>query len=153
LQRNREVRGRGHLALTPPADSTPRNRRAAVWALSLGLLGGGCGGGSDDGAPSSQADQVAAGEAVYAESCAKCHGANGEGGTGPVVIGGNKRIASYQTTERLYDYISRTMPFDAPGSLSEDQYWNVIAFLLDRNQLLPEEAVLGPDTEPIQLER
>lgn len=45
------------------------------------------------------------------------------------------------------------MPFDAPGSLTEDQYWNVIAFLLDKNQLLPDDTVLGPDTEPIELER
>jgi mono/diheme cytochrome c family protein len=117
------------------------------------ILVAGCGGGSDDGSPSSQADQVAAGREVYAASCAKCHGDKGQGGTGPVVIGGNKRIASYQTTERLYDYVSRTMPFDAPGSLTKDQYWNVIAYLLDENQLLPEDTVLGPETEPIQLER
>lgn len=103
--------------------------------------------------PASQSDQTAAGRDVYAESCAKCHGAGGEGGTGPTVIGGSKRIASYQTTERLYDYVSRTMPFDTPGSLTPDQYWNVIAFLLDENQLLPEDTVLGPDTEPITLER
>jgi mono/diheme cytochrome c family protein len=117
------------------------------------ILVSGCGGDSDDGTPSSQADQVAAGSEVYTASCAKCHGDEGQGGTGPVVIGGNKRIASYQTTQRLYDYVSRTMPFDAPGSLTEDQYWNVIAYLLDENQLLPEDTVLGPETEPIQLER
>jgi hypothetical protein len=70
-----------------------------------------------------------------------------------VVIGGNKRIASYQTTERLYDYVSRTMPFDAPGSLSEQQYWDAIAYLLDENELLPADTVLGPDTEPIELRR
>jgi cytochrome c len=90
---------------------------------------------------------------VYAESCAECHGAKGQGGTGPTVIGGSKRIASYQTTTRLYDYVSRVMPFDAPGSLKSDQYWNVTAYLLHENQLLPEDAVLGPDTEPITLER
>jgi hypothetical protein len=45
------------------------------------------------------------------------------------------------------------MPFDAPGSLSEDAYWNSIAFILEANGLLPENAVLGPDAEPIQLRR
>jgi mono/diheme cytochrome c family protein len=96
---------------------------------------------------------VAAGSEVYAAECAQCHGDRGQGGTGPVVIGGNRRIASYQTTERLYDYVSRTMPFDSPGSLSEQQYWDAIAYLLDENDLLPADTVLGPDSDPIELER
>jgi hypothetical protein len=69
------------------------------------------------------------------------------------VIGGSKRIASYQTTERLFDYVSSTMPFDNPGSLSEQQYWDAIAYLLDENDLLPADTVLGPDTESIDLQR
>jgi mono/diheme cytochrome c family protein len=114
-----------------------------------------CGGddGDGNGAPASQDEQVAAGQEVYAAECAECHGEQGEGGTGPVLIGGNKRIASYQTTTRLYDYVSRTMPFDAPGSLTEQQYWDAIAYLLDENELLPADTVLGPDAETIQLER
>jgi len=134
-----------------------RGRRRAsprvLWCLAAVALAAGCGGGSEDGGASSSADQIAAGRDVYAESCAECHGANGEGGTGPVVIGGNKRIASYGTSERLYDYVSRTMPFDEPGSLSEDAYWNVVAYLLDENALLPANTVLGPETEPIELRR
>lgn len=120
------------------------------------LLLAGCGGGGDDdaaGTPESQADQIAAGREVYSGECAQCHGMNGEGGTGPLVIGGNKRIASYGSTERLYDYVSRTMPFDTPGSLTAEQYWNVIGYLLDENELLPEGIVLGPESESIELER
>lgn len=118
----------------------------------LFLLSAGCGG--DNGATAqTQEEQVAAGRDVYAEECAKCHGEQGEGGTGPVVIGGSRRIASYGTTDRLYDYVSRTMPFDDAGSLSEDQYWEVIAYLLDANELLPADVVLGPDSETITLER
>jgi S-disulfanyl-L-cysteine oxidoreductase SoxD len=90
---------------------------------------------------------------VYTAECAECHGQNGEGGSGPLLIGGNKRIASYQTTKRLYDYVSTTMPFDEPGSLTQDQYWNVIAYLLDANELLPADTVLGSDTAPIELKR
>jgi mono/diheme cytochrome c family protein len=115
--------------------------------------GNGGNGDGDGGAPASQEDQIAAGGEVYAADCAQCHGDQGEGGTGPVLIGGNKRIASYESTTRLYDYVSRTMPFDSPGSLSEQQYWDVIAYLLDENQLLPEGTVLGPDTESIELKR
>jgi S-disulfanyl-L-cysteine oxidoreductase SoxD len=115
-----------------------------------------CGGGDDgggSGTPESEADQIAAGREVYTAECAQCHGANGEGGTGPLLVGGNKRIASYESTERLYDYVSRTMPFDEPGSLTPEQYWNVIAYLLDANELLPADTVLGPDTPPIELKR
>lgn len=120
------------------------------------LFFAGCGGGGDGdagGTPESQADQIAAGREVYSVGCAECHGTNGEGGTGPLLIGGNKRIASYGSTERLYDYVSRTMPFDTPGNLTPAEYWNVIGYLLDENELLPEGIVLGPESESIELER
>lgn len=95
-----------------------------------------------------------AGREVYTAECAQCHGVNGEGGTGPLVIGGGKRIASHGRTDRLYDYISRTMPFDEPGTLTQEQYWNVIGHLLKENELLPDEdTVLGPETESIELKR
>jgi hypothetical protein len=68
-------------------------------------------------------------------------------------VGGNKRIASYENTKRLYDYVSATMPFDAPGSLAPEQYWNAIAYLLDENDLLPQDTVLGPESEPVELSR
>lgn len=163
MQRDREVQGRGHVALSGAAPSTAqrRRRRALIAGVWLALLLGGCGGdngngngnGGDGDGAASQADQIAAGREVYAAECAQCHGQNGEGGSGPLLIGGNKRIASYQTTKRLYDYVSTTMPFDQPGSLTADQYWNVIAYLLDANELLPADTVLGPDTEPIELKR
>jgi len=121
------------------------------------LLVAACGGGGDDGGegglPESQADQVASGREVYTGECAQCHGENGEGDTGPLVIGGGKRIATYESTVRLYDYVSRTMPFDEPGTLTPEQYWNVIGYLLDENQLLPQDTVLGPESESIELER
>ena len=110
-------------------------------------------GGDDNGTAQSQDEQVAAGRDVYVDECAKCHGEQGEGGIGPVLIGGSRLIASYGDTDRLYDYVSRTMPFDDAGSLSEQQYWDSIAYLLDANELLPVDVVLGPDSETITLER
>ena len=111
-----------------------------------------CGG--DNGTTAqSQDEQVVAGRDVYLAACARCHGEQGEGGTGPVLIGGSRRIASYGDTDRLYDYVSRTMPFDDAGSLSEEEYWGSIAYLLDANELLPADVILGPDSETITLER
>ncbi len=133
------------------------------WLIAVGaaltlLLLAGCGGGDDEGGasggvPESQADQVAAGREVYTGECAECHGMNGEGGTGPLLIGGGKRIATYASTDRLYDYVSRTMPFDAPGSLTPEQNWNVLGYLLVENELLPGDVVLGPESESIELSR
>jgi S-disulfanyl-L-cysteine oxidoreductase SoxD len=121
--------------------------------LGLVVAPAGCGGGDGDGdAAQSQDEQLAAGREVYAAECAKCHGDQGEGGTGPALVGGSRRIASYENTDRLYDYVSRTMPFDDAGSLSEDEYWASIAYLLQENDLLPAEVVLGPDAD-VTLER
>lgn len=133
-------------------------RAATLGSFALLIAFAGCGGGGNGdgdggGAPASQAEQVAAGQGVYAADCAQCHGEQGQGGTGPLLIGGNKRIASYENTTRLFDYVSRTMPFDTPGSLSEQQYWDVIAYLLEENDLLPADTVLTPEADPVALER
>jgi mono/diheme cytochrome c family protein len=135
-----------------PAQRGRRRLAATCGVLLVLVTAAGCGG-DDGGTAQSQDEQVAAGQDVYAAECARCHGEQGEGGTGPQVIGGSRRIASYETSTRLYDYVSRTMPFDDGGSLSEDQYWDSIAYLLDENDLLPAEVVLGPDAEEVTLER
>jgi hypothetical protein len=38
------------------------------------------------------------------------------------------------------------MPPDAPGRLSEREYWDITAHMLRRHRLLPADVVLGPDT-------
>jgi cytochrome c len=93
------------------------------------------------------------GAAIFASTCASCHGANGEGKPPayPQLLGGPKgefNFASdakiprtignywpYATT--LYDYIRRAMPLTAPGSLSADQTYAVTAFLLEREGVIP----------------
>src|SRR3712207_2099549 len=82
-----------------------------------------------------QNPQVARGEQAYSLACAFCHGNNLEGGEGPALIGGG-RMAPYVNAARLYQYTRGTMPLDAPGSLSEQQYYDLVAYLLARNNLL-----------------
>ena len=46
----------------------------------------------------------------------------------------------YATT--LYDYIRRAMPFDAPQSLTPNETYSVIAWLLFQNQIIAEDVVI-----------
>lgn len=89
--------------------------------------------------------QVDRGKAVFANHCAKCHGASGQGGDGPRLIGTPNGLAGYQTAQRLFEYTSAEMPLDTPGSLKSEEVWDVLAFILDSNRLLPPDTVLGPD--------
>jgi len=92
---------------------------------------------SSDGAP------------IFAARCAACHGASGEGtAAGPRLVdptpfqaGVNQPTIGnywpYATT--VWDYIHRAMPFDSPGSLTNDEVYALTAYLLAQN------AVIGAD--------
>lgn len=74
----------------------------------------------------------AAGAQVFAASCAKCHGAAGEGtAVAPPVWGpGSYNVGAGMTRVRTAaEFISRNMPFDAPGTLSDSQAFSVAAFI------------------------
>jgi cytochrome c len=95
---------------------------------------------------------VAEGAAVFVRSCAACHGQTGEGGQGAAggtLVGnepwtdqpGTTAIGGYWPyATTLYDYIRRAMPQTAPGTLTANETYAVIAWILWRNQLVPENA-------------
>ena len=103
---------------------------------------------------------VAQGRTIYAQQCASCHGANGEGippANPPLIgrpphaenfpFGNNPRLprtignyGPYATT--VFDYVRRAMPLNAPGSLSDDEVYAVTAYLLAANQVIPMTATL-----------
>lgn len=103
---------------------------------------------------------VKAGEALFAQNCAACHGAKGEhpissairltGGMGtlatPAAVQTVGSYWPYATT--LYDYIHRAMPFNAPQSLSPDQVYAVTAYVLYLNGIVPETQVLDAASLP-----
>ncbi len=80
--------------------------------------------------------QALSGATVYAESCVQCHGANLQGESGPPLTGVMfSQAYGAGTAAQLYDFISRQMPQNAPGSLSQRQYLDVTAYALSRNGL------------------
>jgi len=100
---------------------------------------------------------AARGADVYATHCASCHGANGEGGIGARLVGGDeptamgtqKTIANhwpYATT--VFDNIRRSMPFESPRSLSNDDYYAVVAWILAQNGIIEDDAVMNAETLP-----
>jgi cytochrome c len=101
------------------------------------------------------------GQEVYAAQCAVCHGPKLEGAVGDKLIGGRGSLVAtagnppvktlesywpYATT--LFDYIKRAMPFDKPGSLSNDDVYAVTAFILSQAQIVPADATLNKETLP-----
>src|ERR1700754_1913527 len=95
---------------------------------------------------------VSHGSEVFAQQCAACHGAKGEGGVGDRLVGGQgtlgtpkpvRTVGSYWPyAPTLFDYIRRAMPQNAPESLSDDDVYAVSAYILNLNGLLPADATL-----------
>jgi thiosulfate dehydrogenase len=75
---------------------------------------------------------TAAGAGVFAASCAKCHGAAGEGtAVAPPVWGPQSyNVGAGMTRLRTAaDFIRRSMPFDSPGTLTDQQAFDVAAYV------------------------
>ena len=90
------------------------------------------------GAPSFTAAQAAAGQDVYAKSCAACHGAALEGKVGPALSGAVfDKSWRGKALKEFYDVTATTMPQTAPGSLSEADNLAVTAFILSKNGHAP----------------
>jgi quinoprotein glucose dehydrogenase len=79
------------------------------------------------------ADQAKRGEALYKDNCAACHGED-LAGSGPMpALAGNDFITNWKTVGDLFEKTHTSMPASAPGSLSEQQTSDIIAFLLSKS--------------------
>jgi len=107
---------------------------------------------------------------VYAAKCASCHGAKAEGmgampghAAAPQLVGREPRVGfpfgrdpkavktvgnywPYSTT--VYDYVHRAMPLSAPGTLTPDETYAVVAWLLAENEIIPRDAEMNAKTLP-----
>ena len=100
---------------------------------------------------------VAEGERVFQLYCVACHGPTGTEGPNDQLVGtepwtdwpGSATVGGYWPyATTLYDYISRAMPQLAPGMLTTDQTYAVVAYILNRNQIIGSDAVMNAETLP-----
>jgi len=95
-------------------------------------------------------EQAERGAELFAARCSGCHGGELEGGFGPRLapLGSHWRG---QTLGSLFRFVSSNMPYDNPGSLTPDQYLDLVAFVLQSNgypagvsALVADAAVIDP---------
>lgn len=109
-------------------------------------------------------DQASNGKVLYGKNCAVCHGANGEGGTVPEQFGkklagkktspvvGPGYLPKMKTAGQAYEFASKNMPANKPGSLKSNEYLDIIAFALQANGVQPDGEPLTPaSAEKIKL--
>jgi mono/diheme cytochrome c family protein len=92
------------------------------------------------------ADQAKAGAALYGTHCGSCHGDHGNDGKAPPVVGlkqgalplappkkAKLRTMPFKTVADVAAFVVKTMPPKAPGSLSAEDYYAILAFDLQAN--------------------
>lgn len=114
----------------------------------------------------------AQGETVFAAKCAACHGPAGSGQVGPPPAGQSvapklvgrdpregfpfgqdpklvKTVGNYWPyATTIFDYVRRTMPITAPGTLTNDEVYAVVAYVLAQNEIIDKTAVMDSLTLP-----
>ena len=94
------------------------------------------------------------GEEIYVNRCASCHGDFGEGvDRWPALVGGDGTLASHdpeKTTgsywpyaSTIFDYVYRSMPFGEAQTLTYDETYKIVAYLLNMNEIIDEDFVLS----------
>lgn len=137
-------------------DATPEEIRS--WDIDVMADGTGLPAGS--GTPSQ-------GAPIFAAKCAGCHGDKGQGGLGAnitveVLVGnkpwfekgnpsaiGPRTIGNYWPyAATIFDFIRRAMPFNKPGSLTNDEVYALTAWLLNQNGIIGDNEVMNAQTLP-----
>lgn len=105
---------------------------------------------------------VGDGETLFQTKCAACHGEFGEGaGRWPVLAGGKDSLKSdrpektigsfWPYTSTVFDYVHRAMPFGDSQSLTADETYALVAYLMNLNDLVPGDFVLSKENFPKDL--
>ena len=66
-----------------------------------------------------------------------------------VELARQKTIGNYWPyASTIFDYTYRSMPQNLPGSLTPDEVYSLVAFLLFQNEIIEEDAVMNQETLP-----
>lgn len=99
---------------------------------------------------------AAIGKPIYEQKCLTCHGPTGKEGPQEALTGGKGSLATskpvksvgsywpYATT--LWDYIHRAMPFDHPGTLTDNDVYALTAYVLYLNDIVRQDTVIDQST-------
>ena len=102
--------------------------------------------------PTFTLEQAAAGEPLYAQNCASCHGENlDDGQFAPPLQGGDFRQAwGGRSALELLDFVESRMPPASPGGLSNAEYRQVLAVMFQRGRLAPGTEELPNDSAALE---
>ncbi|WP_293752290.1 cytochrome c, partial [uncultured Paraglaciecola sp.] len=101
---------------------------------------------------------AAQGQQIFALKCAVCHGPEAIGASADPLVGEVGSLTSdypektvnsywpYATT--LFDYIRRSMPINAPFSLTPDEVYALSAYILSQDAIIAEDFELNEETLP-----
>ena len=104
---------------------------------------------------------AAQGAPIYAQKCVACHGEGGKGGVapgagplaggGPLTVGidAPKTIGNfYGQASTVFDFTRRSMPFNMPLSLTDNEVYALTAYILFLNKIIGENDVIDAKTLP-----
>ncbi len=108
------------------------------------------------GLPAGSGDALV-GEEIFADKCASCHGDFAEGiDNWPKLAGGIdtldhddplKTVGSYWPyLSTTFDYVKRSMPFGNAGTLTDDETYALVAYILYSNDMIEDDFVLSKET-------
>jgi len=120
----------------------------AAWDIDISPDGRGLPEGSGD---------VLTGEEVFGDVCASCHGDFAEGvDNWPALAGGFDTLADQDPVKTVgsywpylstvWDYVHRSMPFGSAQTLSDDEVYAIVAYILYSNDLVEEDFELSHET-------
>jgi mono/diheme cytochrome c family protein len=100
------------------------------------------------------ADQAEKGRVVYETHCSRCHGAGLSGSANVSALAGEAFVRNWggDTLGGLFKTIRTTMPRNFPSSLSDDEYLDVITYILKANELPAGPTPISiPELQQIQI--
>jgi quinohemoprotein ethanol dehydrogenase len=97
-------------------------------------------------------EQAKRGKVKFSQSCNVCHmdNLNGNGQSPPLAGQPFMQHWEGRSVAELFDRIRTTMPQNNPGSLTEEAYIDIIAFLLESNDFAPGKVELKKSAEKIK---